>query len=517
MKHTVKRLARMLLAISMILTLIPAVPAYADEPADGSDIIKVPTPHKYGLHVDENGTILLEGKPFYGFGINYFGAFAHYEDGSLSLEAVDAAFESIASHNIPLVRLPLDGYYANYYDRWDDEAQRAAILTKMHEVMDIAEKYHVGVVVSLMWWDPAMPEHLGAKRADMGDKNSAYVAYAKNYVSAVVSEFVNHPAVWGWEIGNEYNLDADLCDANYKDFLWADGLPGSKPTERNGYDYFTTEELKVFYAEISRTIRSIDDYRLITTGESSMRNCAFSLHKASRRPSSKHTWVLNWTPDNRSGFQKILEAHNGGDIDTISFHVQFGTGGSDPSYVLEFDVFNEKLSAVEYIRAYVDAARTLKKALFFGEFGDFIGMESAEDMPETFDKLCGWVEEAGVQVACLWQYQDYADVGTGALKYDILAERNRALIDAGKQDTSAAWLTYVVDPSMETESPTSPDSEAPSESVTETASDSGTTSESVAETASAETGCTSALAAAPLTAVATASACALCKKRKKAN
>lgn len=49
----------------------------------------------YGLHVEADGTMTLEGKAFYGFGLNYFGAFAHsyYDEGETP--AYVAAFAAI--------------------------------------------------------------------------------------------------------------------------------------------------------------------------------------------------------------------------------------------------------------------------------------------------------------------------------------------------------------------------------------------------------------------------------------
>ena len=35
----------------------------------------------------------------------------------------------------------------------------------------------------------------------------------RTYIREVVSRYVNSPAIWGWEFGNEYNLPADLPNA----------------------------------------------------------------------------------------------------------------------------------------------------------------------------------------------------------------------------------------------------------------------------------------------------------------
>ncbi|MBQ7152831.1 MAG: hypothetical protein IJR83_02710 [Clostridia bacterium] len=39
-----------------------------------------PVKHKYGLHVESDGTVTLEEKPFWGVGLNYFGEFGDMGD-----------------------------------------------------------------------------------------------------------------------------------------------------------------------------------------------------------------------------------------------------------------------------------------------------------------------------------------------------------------------------------------------------------------------------------------------------
>lgn len=464
--------------------------------------------YNYGLHVEPDGTITLEGKPFWGFGLNYFGAFCHYEGGSLSFEDMKNAFPVIAEHNIPFVRLPLGGFYPDYYDRYEQDPE--SIIAKMQEVLDAAAASRVGVIVSLFWWDAALPEHLGEQRASMGKADSRTVQYAKEYATTVVSRFVNHPAVWGWEIGNEYNLGADLCSTNFKDFLWGEGTPGFPDRERNGYDYYTSDEMAVFVSEVAGAIRAVDGYRMITTGTSEMRGSAWHMHMASRRPTSKHMWTIDWTADTKAQFEKAIGLYTPDPTDTVSFHLQFGTAGAaEPEYVFSVSRAGKgELSVADYFKVYAETAKSLGKGLYFGEFGDFIDMESAPDMPEKFRDVAGWITDAGIQIASLWQYQDFYDTGAGALKYDVLADLNAAFRTQGLQDVVSPWGEHEpVTEAVETaETPTEPESAA--------GSDATDAPQTETETAPAGAGCASTVIA-PVCALSAGAALAVSKRRRK--
>lgn len=394
---------------------------------------------RYGLHVETDGTVTLEGQPFYGFGLNYFGAFAHsYADDS---SAYEAAFAAIGARNIPFVRLPLCGYYPDFYESFDENPE--AMLEKMQAVLDSAASHQVGVIVTLMWWDPAIALHVNGKRADMGQTDSAVMTYARQYVEAVVARFADHPAVWGWEIGNEYNLDADLCDANLETYLWDMRYPGTERSSLDGRDYFTSAEMVQFYTEIATVIRKYDSYRMISTGNSEMRTSAFALYQASQRANGEHLWNVTWHTDTREKFDQINAICTPDPVNTVSFHLQHGTQGSEkPAYVLSLGRFRTTISTADYFRAYAETARAQNKALFLGEFGDLIDMEQAPDAIDVFRQITDWIREADIQLAASWQFQDYTEEGINGQKLDVLSACNLELQAEGKQNTDAAWLPH---------------------------------------------------------------------------
>lgn len=456
-----KKVYLILLALCLTLTMTcPIFAAAEDETAaDTPEVIENMNPDEYGLHVEADGTITLEGKPFYGYGVNYFGAFSHYIDGSRAdAQIFRDGFAGLAEHGIPFVRIGL-GYWPTFYDTFDGDPE--GVLAMLGEVLDAAQENHIGVIVSLFWYDASLPEHVGEHRADMGREDSRTVAYAKSFTEQVVRAFAGHRAVWGWEIGNEYNLGADLCDPELKSFLPGGG-PGYADDAPVYEDYYTSDEAAYFMSVVAETIRRYDPYRLISSGCSEMRNAAWSMHMASSSADAQHKWNIDWTSDTRAKFKKAIKLYTPDPVDTVSFHFQSGTSGVTPaSYVTEYVGFAGKgsLSVLDRLNAYVEAAQNAGKALYLGEFGDFLDMESAEDCPDMFRTLCGWIRESGIQIASLWQFQDYTDSGVAAAKLDILAELNDGLREEGLLYTDVAW--GLAEDTSETDTSTEPDTEEP--------------------------------------------------------
>ena len=172
--------------------------------------------------------------------------------------------------------------------------------TTIRKIVDYAEEVHVGLVCSLLWHDAAIPTHVGEKRSAMGNPDSRTVKYAKDYVTAVVREFVDSPAVWAWEIGNEYNLDADLCDPEFK--TW---LPAGFGIEEgaDGFDYYTSGEMRVFLEEVAKAIRAVDPDRMISSGHSEMRAYSKALYNAGLKADPKtHSWTVAFDTDSDEDF-----------------------------------------------------------------------------------------------------------------------------------------------------------------------------------------------------------------------
>lgn len=385
----------------------------------------------FGLRFD-GSRILLGRHPYCGFGVNYFGAFAH----NYMKEPEDAdwrdAFATIKTYGIDFIRLPFGGYGPEYYEEYDRNPEK--ILGRLDALVAEAERIQLGLIVTLFWHDGAIPAHVGGKRADWRNLKSDTCQYALEYAATIVSRYKGSPAVWAWEIGNEYNLSCDLCDR--KTWQW---LPPwcNKPT---GYDYYTSDELKIFLAAAAATVRGADSRRMISSGHGEMRPEAASLARASAKLNElTHIWTPSFEPQTRAEFDAMNEKLTPKPIDTLSFHLQHGTSDGSKKYIEYFERFGELLSQKEYFEAYRETAKKLGKALYFGEMGDYMELAGKAESVMHFRDLCFDITDAGICLASAWLFQDFDDNGMNGARLAVLGEANDELKAKGKARLDKYW------------------------------------------------------------------------------
>ncbi|MBQ3860665.1 MAG: cellulase family glycosylhydrolase [Clostridia bacterium] len=390
-------------------------------------------PDRIGLHVGEEGVITLAGKPFSGFGVNYFGAFAHYWYGEYDDQPFVEAFRKLKEYGVDFIRMPFGGYWTDYYEAFSRDPD--GVLSYLDRVVEAAEQARIGIIASLFWHDTALPQYLGEHRSAMGDPESGTVGYARDYAAAVVSRYAGSRAVWAWEIGNEYNLSADLCDT--VDWNWLSAYPEEEPS---GFDYYSSEELCVFYRQIADVIRQYDGWRMIETGNGEMRPFAFASANASKRMKKEtHSWTVDWTLNTREEFDEMNGRMTPDPLDCVCFHLQHGTGDGSAAYVETVKPWGKSISKREYFTAYKEAADRLGKGCIFGEMGDFLDMNGAPDLEEHFRSLIDDIRASGIQIALTWQFQDFTDAGNDGMKLRVLGEANRQFAEEGLYPVDEAW------------------------------------------------------------------------------
>ncbi len=394
-------------------------------------------PGALGLTVDDSGTVCLAGKPYSAFGVNSFTLVIRYIEGA-DKSMYEDQFRLLKKYDIPFIRCNFGGFWPDYYERFDSDPEY--IINCMRDVVKCAEKYETGLICSLMWEVGSIAYHMGEGRSAMGDPESRTVKYAKEYTSKIVSEFKDSPAVWAWEIGNEYNLDADLCDMSR-----VTETPDT-PDEVTGEYFFTSEEMNTFYREIGNVIRSIDPVRMISTGNGDMRIASKSLHEAAKAmDKSTHMWNEVWTDDTVEDFYEMCSYCTPDPIDAMCFHLQHAKQDENgrASFMLTLNRFGGNISSEEYFTEFANAARRARKALYFGEMGDMMWMEGDKNAPEVFrsvtDAICG----AGIQLASSWQFSNNdlkaTDEGIDGIKLNIIKDINDAFKNAGRADRDSYW------------------------------------------------------------------------------
>ncbi len=341
------------------------------------------------------GMLLKDGVSYRGIGVNYFDAFAR-----TLREPNDASYEEgfriLAQHGIPFARFMCTGYWPAEMKLYRQD--KARYFKLLDGVVRSAEKHRVGLIPSLFWYMPMVPDLVGEPCDQWGNPESKTHEFMRTYVREVVTRYRNSPAIWGWEFGNEYNLDADLPNA--KDHLPPIVANLGTAQSRSDRDILTHEMIRTAFREFAKAVHTYDRTRIVCTGNSIPRPSAWrQMHEGT------------WAKDSPGQFAEMLAGDNPDPVDTISVHI----------YADSVDRFAEA----------VEAARRIGKPLLVGEFGE------PGDGPQTkerFESLLRRIEDLDVPLAALWVF-DYAGQKEWSVRADnprgyqlqAIAEANRRI------------------------------------------------------------------------------------------
>jgi len=345
-------------AAAAVLTVAVAAPVHADERSAS-----------FGLRVGEGGVLLKGDRPWRGLGVNYFDLFARTlrDEGDTSYRNGLAA---LGERGIPFARFMCGGFWPADWRLYRED--RAAYFRRLDAVLAAAEKHGVGLIPSLFWHVPTVPDLVGEPCSAWGDTASATHGFMRTYVREVVTRYRASPAVWGWEFGNEYNLAADLPNAARHRPKTVPRL--GTPETRSARDDLTREMIRTAFAAFAREVRRHDPHRIITTGNSIPRPSAWhQVHEGT------------WGRDTPAQFAEILPADHPDPVNVISVHG-----------------YREN---VERIAPAAEVAREAGKPLFVGEFG--VQGPATPGNRKAFERFLEEIDRCGVPMAALWVY-DYA-------------------------------------------------------------------------------------------------------------
>lgn len=364
------------------------------------------------LTISPEGQLMRDGQPYRAFGVNYFDAFLRTV-GQPEDTSYDDGFRVLSEHGVVFARFAACGFWPVDWQGYRDD--KDAWFKRLDGVVRSAEQHGIGLIPSLFWADATVPDMVGEPRGAWGDPESKSNAFMRTYVTEVVTRYLDSPAIWAWEFGNEYNLAADLPNA-------AQHRPRVIPrlgtgTERSEKDDVTTAQLVVMLQEFGQAVRSLDAVRPITSGNSIP------------RPSSWHQRAeKSWTKDTRAQFGEILSVQNPDPLNLISVHIYPQRTGQ---YFGDQEVGIDGLVA-----GAVGAAATAGKPLLVGEFGSS-GKDGAEVAREQFNELLTALVKHEVALAAAWVYDrqpkdsfNITGMNDRAWMLDALGAANRAVAAA---------------------------------------------------------------------------------------
>lgn len=367
------------------------------------------------LTVGPEDELLKDGEPYRGFGVNYFDAFLRRLQDPQD-DSYRAGFETLAAHGIPFVRFNAGGFWPVDWELYLEDKERYFAL--MDDVVEAAETHGVGLIPSLFWWYAAVPDMVGEPMSAWGDRESETHAFMRTYVEEVVTRYRDSPAIWAWEFGNEYNLQADLPNAEeHRPPIW----PNLGTPEERGPDDDLTHEMLVTAAKaFAEEVREHDPARPITTGHATPRAAAEHLRRGE-----------GWTPDSEEEYRRNLIEMAPDPHGIVSMRLY--------PHQLDKRFGRDDVTHEELLQVTLEAASDAGKAVFVGEFGARAAEGlTALEARETNKAMLNALKETGVPLAAIWVFDFDAQEDEGwnitpdndrAYLLDLLEEANQRLGD----------------------------------------------------------------------------------------
>jgi endo-1,4-beta-mannosidase len=342
-----------------------------------------------------NATVLRDGKPYRGVGINYFSCFlrtlAKADDMSY-----EAGFATLQDKGIPFVRFCATGFWPK--DMALYQKDRAEYFRRLDAVVQSAQKHGVGLVPSLFWLFSCVPDLVGEPMDQWANPQSKTHAWMHDYVREVATRYRDNPTIWAWELGNEYSLQASLPNA--KEHRSGIHPTLGTPETRSERDDLTFAMVRVAFTEFAKAVREYDPKRLIITGDSFPRLSAWHQEREGK-----------WTRDSLDQFAENLRLANPDPISGISLHA--------------YEDDDQRLATA------MEVSRQMNKPLFVGEFGS---KGTAPEEATKCRRLLKAIVDHDVPLAALWVFDLPAQKNFNvtvdnarAWQLDLIGEANREL------------------------------------------------------------------------------------------
>ena len=323
-----------------------------------------------GLAV-KDGRFHLNGKPYRGVGANYYDLLTRI-DAKPSDESSLEGLRKLGAAGVPFVRFNGGGFSKADWTRYlkNKEAHFAAF----DRVVKTAEEAGVGLIPAL-FWTTQLHRVADERKEAWGDPNSRTIALMRDYVREVVTRYKDSPALWAWELGNEWNLNADLPNAAHF------RQPGDD--ER---DDFKSQHMAVVVREFAAAVRAIDTHRPIMSGNSHPR--ASSWHNTTER---------SWKPDSKEQWREVILRENTEALDTIGIHIYADNDASECG----------KWAATwgDYLGTLRALASEKKLALYVGEFGLADGGKRGnEEVKTRYREILQALGASQIDLAAVWVF-----------------------------------------------------------------------------------------------------------------
>lgn len=349
-----------------------------------------------GLSVARDGSLLRNGVPYRGVGVNYADALLR----TLRHPADDSyrdGFRKLAANHIPFARFSC-GYFATDYQLYLQNKEK--YFQMLDGVVHAAEESNIGLIPDLFWVSYGIPDLVGEPRDQWGNPQSKTRQFMRAYTSDLVSRYANSPAIWGWEFGNEYNLAVDIPDAS-RHLPPVNPRMGT-PVSRGPHDVLTSEIFASALADFAKTVRAIDGQRILLTGNGCPRPSAYHLQTERR-----------YGGDSPEQFATMLLRQNAGPFNPVCIH-------AGPMAIGRYFA-KRPVSYNELIQISAGAARSASKSLYIEEFitcRPKVGGCSVATRQAVVNEVLGAIQANDVPLASVWVYDRKLVHDENSLSFD---------------------------------------------------------------------------------------------------
>jgi endo-1,4-beta-mannosidase len=375
---------------------------------------------KPGLTV-MNGEFYKGGKPYKGIGINYFSALIRMtgQEGyppNLSDRSYRQGLETLKQHDIPFVRFCASGFYPNDWKVYLNNKED--FFTAFDSLVADAERLQIGLIPSLFWYFPTVPDIVGESVNQWGNPRSKTCEFMRQFTTEVVERYKDSPAIWAWEFGNEYILESDIPGLEHGRG-WTEPDHAPKPPvglalKRTVDDKMYRKNIWPAYREFVKAVRRIDRHRPVFSGDTMPRPSAYNNMKNDNwENDTKDQWKSVFVNDNAmmSGLSAHFYYYFKDDK-----HIHGGVHGFVPDEQMAF---------------MMEIAEETCKPLFIGEFGPANRDNTREQEREQFEAVLGLILENQVPLSALWNFDfEHED----QVRWNITDDNHRAyMLDAIQQ------------------------------------------------------------------------------------
>ena len=295
-----------------------------------------------GLYM-ENGILKHEGEAYAGIGVNFYGAFVNYFISDK--KEFNGMFALLAERGIEYCRVNIGPFWPINYTKMNQNKQM--YFDRLDEVVKAAEQNNIGLICCFFWVTSSISDFYDESCNLLKVPNSKTRIYMAQYAKLIVKRYMESPAIWGYEFGNEINLSVDLPNA--LDLL-GPGNPalGQRP-QYDENDIYTTEIVQPAMREFAQIVKKNDQYgRIVTSGNSEPRPSQYNQRTKK-----------SWTTDKREQMAEAMAWHNPAPMDCVSVHIYD---------LLDRFLPKSENSYANLVKAYMEEAAAQNKALFVGEF-----------------------------------------------------------------------------------------------------------------------------------------------------